>query len=154
MSDLPKEKLIKKAMLIISIGLFVFSLSQECFCTSGECGGKGSGLAILLFGCLGFFLSPAGFTWLANPTIFFSWIYLNKNPRQSTIAGLVAVILSCSFLFFHKIVSDESGYPKEITGCRLGYWLWISSMIVMLIGNLTIYIVKKRNLEYNFKGHS
>ena len=135
-----------KIILFLSIGLFIFSLTQKCFCTNVSCGDSS---AALFSGTFGFFSSPAGFTWLANPAVLFSWIYLNKKTRQSLIASIIAVALCISFLFFKRIMVDEAGNYGQIISYKSGYWLWMSSMVVMLIGNLTLHLLKKRGATDN-----
>jgi hypothetical protein len=157
MNNFSNEKLIERLVLIISIGLFAFSLSQECFCTDNGCGGEWAGAYILITGCFGFFASPAGFIWLANPAMFISWRYLNKKPTQSLIASLIAVFLSVSFLFFTKVIGNEGGYYSPIIGYKLGYWLWMSSSVTMLIGNLILFLLKNEILNIilrSFMGHN
>jgi hypothetical protein len=93
---------------------------------------------------MGFFASVAGFSWLANPFILASWITLKKNRKKSLILSLIATLLSVSFLFFSEVVKDESGSPRQITAHKVGYWLWLSSMIVMVIGNLVLFVRERQ----------
>jgi len=144
-----KESLVIQLTLIISIGLFTFSLSQECFCTGSNCGGSWSGLAILFSGALGFYLCPAGFTWLANPAILIAWTFIRKNPKRSLSASIIAFLLAISFLFFPNIVSDESGNMRQITAYHLGYWFWLASMLSVLSGNLIVYFQARSLISHN-----
>jgi hypothetical protein len=139
----PSESLIKNITLISSISIFILSLSQECFCTDNSCGGAWSGLAILISGGFGFSLSPAGFTWLANILLLVSWIIFKKTPQKTFYFAIIAFIISLSFLFFDKIVSDEAGNYHQITGYRLGYWLWCSSSLIIVIGIWVIFVYFK-----------
>ena len=132
------KQYIQKGTLYLSVGLFVISLSREVFCTNNDCSGDWSGLAILFSGTFGFFLSPAGFVWLANPLLFFSWRYIKRDPKNTLITSIASSILAISFLFFKRIVADEAGSYYHITGYRIGYWLWLTSVITMLVGNLLV----------------
>ncbi|MGC4023190.1 MAG: hypothetical protein QM734_15225 [Cyclobacteriaceae bacterium] len=58
---------IEKAALLLSIALFLISLTQKCFCTDG--GGCGDSIAVLITGSFGFLLGGAALTWLANPLL-------------------------------------------------------------------------------------
>jgi hypothetical protein len=135
----PSNKSLKRLFLIASIGLFIASLTQDCYCTDSRCANS---IAVLLSGSLGFFLSPGGFTWLANPFIIISWI--NKNRKKSLIYSTLAFTLSLSFLFFNKIIDNESGDYNQITGYRLGYWLWLSSIAVAAVGNLILFVLERQ----------
>jgi hypothetical protein len=134
-------KLFKKVLLLSSIGLFIFSLTQKCYCTDHGCGDS---LAVLFSGSFGFFFSAAGLTWLANPFILAAWIFFNKRYYTSLITSAIAAVLSVSFLFFHQIIDTENGTFDQITNYRLGYWLWMASLVTMLFGNLIIYFLEKR----------
>jgi hypothetical protein len=102
-------------------------------------------MAVLFSGGFGFFLSPAGFTWLANPAIFIAWITFNKKTYASLITSAIAAALSVSFLFFHRIIATESGDFNKIISYKLGYWLWMASLVLMLIDNVIIYFLEKPN---------
>jgi len=128
---------IVRITLFISIGLFLISLTQDGYCTTSNCDSLGVGL--LIMGAIGFFLSPAGFTWLANPILFYSWRKARYDNKPSLIASLIAFILSLAFLFFKKIVADEAGNYYKIIGYQPGYWLWLMSSATMLIGNFVLY---------------
>lgn len=117
----------------------MLSLTQDTFCTDSSCNGNWDGTYVLILGAFGFFASPAGVTWLANPCILASWILFKKFPKRSFILSLIAIAFSVSFLLFSRVVKDESGDFKQITAYKTGYWLWLSSMAVMAIGNLILF---------------
>jgi hypothetical protein len=130
------SKFISKVALTVSLGLFVFALTQRCFCTERDCGEPGEGAAILFSGSFGFFLSWSNLTWLANPLLLTSWIVINRNPKLSFTTSLLATIISGSFLLFLNVIDDEAGNYDRITGYELGYWLWVSSSLSMLAWNI------------------
>ena len=127
---------IKKISLFSSIGLLMVSLTQKSFCTQSGC--DDYSIFTFLFGGLGFFLSPAGLTWLANPLVIAAWV--NNKLQRSLIYSLLALLLSVSFLFFNKVVIDEAGLYSKIIGYKLGYWLWLASMAVMAVGNIFLFL--------------
>ena len=131
----------KKTILTVSAACFMISLTQTCFVTSA---GDVKGSITFISGWLGIVaFSPPAFTWLANPMIFFSWRYwLHNKTSLSLILSLGATMLSVCFLFFEDVVLGEGGGGENITGYKLGYWLWLSSMGVMLLGNLIVYLLK------------
>jgi hypothetical protein len=141
-------RILGKTLLIISILCFLFSLTQECYCTDNGCGGEWSGLAILFSGTFGFFLCPAALTWLANPAIFLSWVFLGKKIKVSLFASGIAVCLSIAFLFFHQVITNEGGTLSQILNYKTGYWLWVLSMIIMFINTAMLYFFDRNPLKY------
>lgn len=126
---------------ITSITLYLLSLTQETFCASSDCSIGWFTLIIGFFGNIFFmgFHSFAIFTWLANPLLIISWIVLKKNKKLSLTLSILAFLLSFSFLFFNKILVNESGNLSTIKEYKIGYWFWLSSSLIMMIGNLYCY---------------
>lgn len=122
--------------LIISIILFLISLSQRAYCTNNDCGELGSGLAVLFSGIFGFFLCGACMTWIANPLLLVAWITFYTAKRISLVLNSLAVMIGLSFLMFDEIIATEAGHYRKITGYALGYWLWLLSMVTLLLGNI------------------
>src|ERR1700712_640489 len=134
-------------VLLISIVLFALSLSQKCFCTEGACGQDWEGIALLISGCIGVFACPAWLVWLANPLLLFSWIYFNKKPQRSLVLNSISFLVAISFLFFREIITDEAGNRQPITGYQIGYWLWVTSSLILLFGNIKTYLIRKRHIQ-------
>ena len=125
-------KYIASIFLVCSMGLFTASLLLPAFCT--ERGQPIHGAAIILFGWLGMPLGGANLTWFANPLLAVAWITF-KYPKVSFWFSIFAVIVSASFLLFTQVAVDTAGEGRVIAHLYLGYWLWLSSMVVMLAGN-------------------
>ena len=134
----------KKYFLVISIGLFLISLSQRAYCTNGDCGEIGSGLLIFLSGFFGLFIGGACLTWLANPLLIVSWILFNSKKKTSLVLSSISLLIGLSFLLFNEIIINEAGNYGEITGYEFGYWLWLLSMATMLIGGIYIQIKNRQ----------
>ncbi len=124
-------------ILILSIGLVIASFTQTAYCTDNHCA---DAFAIYISGGLGFYLSPAGLTWLANPLLIISWATFNSKHRLSFIMSLLSSIASISFLAFNKIIDNSIGSYDRIISYKLGYWLWMAGSLVMFMGNITLYI--------------
>lgn len=137
----------KKIFIFLSIGLYLISLAQKSYCTSGGNCEYFSGFFNLIFGWVGVFMFhlPA-FTWLANPILFASWILFKKKPKKSFILSIIAFVLMLSFLFVDEIVVNDGSTTSKVIFYGLGYWLWVLSSFIILVGNL---ILKKRTLELN-----
>ena len=115
------------------------------------------GLIILVVGWIGVPLGGANVTWLANPFLAVAWITLvvawatSLSPRALVVcfaalafsfaSSALAVIFSASFPSFAQVTIGTSGRSNAISHLHIGYWLWLSSMIVMLVGNSIQLIV-------------
>jgi len=132
----------KKLLLFISIGLFIISLAQKSYCTNGGTCEYFSGFFNLIFGWVGvFMLHIPAFPWLANPILLASWILFKKKPKISFILNIIALVLMLSFLLVDEIIVNDGSTTSEVVFYGLGYWLWVLSSFIMLVGNL---ILKKR----------
>ena len=132
---------LNRMVLIISITFIIASFTQKSYCTTSHCADS---LAVFISGVLGFYLSWAGSTWLANPLLIVSWITINRKPKLSWITSALAAILSLSFLLFNQIMDNEGGFYSQIMSYKLGYWLWVASSLSMLIGNSFLYFSKPK----------
>ena len=121
----------KLFFLSVSIVFFGISLFKDCFCT-GECANS---FLTLIFGILGIVLGGANLCWLANPLLLGSWISFFFNTKVSFVFSLIASLVSFMFLFAKEVAVDEAGTPRQIQSLEIGYWLWLISSIVMLVGN-------------------
>ncbi len=130
---------------LFSIALFAISLTQKCYCTTSTCGDS---IIVVLIGWLGLFSGGATLTWLANPFLVMSWILLEKNLKASMLFSVLAGLLSLAFLMFDGIVDTEAGHVREIVSYKSGYWLWLSSCWVMLVGTFWLQLKENtRNLK-------
>ena len=131
-----------KKILGLSILLLIIALTQKSYCTAGTCGD--SILTFMLGGFGILFFGGASFCWLANPLLIASWVFRNNN-KLSTILSLLSTLIALSFLLFDEIIDNEGGVYRKIIAYQLGYWLWVSSNMVMLIGNLIIRFKKEKS---------
>ncbi len=76
--------------------------------------------------------------------LFIAWGYFKKGKSSlSLVLSIGATLLALCFLLFGSIVDNEGGTSQPITGYRAGYWLWLLSIVTMMIGNGLIYLLKK-----------
>ncbi|TSD67157.1 hypothetical protein FFF34_007110 [Inquilinus sp. KBS0705] len=129
--------------MTISIAIFAVALIMPCFDTRAEDGDTGQGLLCLISGAFGFFSSFTGFIWVANPALLFSWIYIRKDSWLSLSASSIALFIGLLFLKCTEMTVNEGGGTSYITGYRIGYWIWLSSMMIMVIGNVYSYLFIK-----------
>ena len=69
-----------------------------------------------------------------------------RHKKLQLTGSILSTILAVSFLLFNKIIVDDSGL-REILNYKAGYWLWLTSSLVMLLGNLTIYFIESIESE-------
>jgi hypothetical protein len=90
---------------------------------------------VLEAGALGIF--KGYIEWFANPLLLWSWLasYFNR-PRASGLTALIAFGFALIFLCRHELVwSTESHVTAQILGTGPGYWLWLTSILMMVIAN-------------------
>jgi hypothetical protein len=84
------------------------------------------------------------FNVVRKPLLWISWIFIKRNLKLSLICSIISPLVCLSFLLFNRIIDDEAGHYNEIIGYKMGYWLWLTSSLVMLTGNLILYASKQR----------
>ena len=123
-----------RIVTLISLIVFVASLTQKGFSTAGEEPGSWSpGLYLLLIGPLG--LLTGVYEWFANPILLAAWIFswFGKNKIALPLA-LVATALIVAFLFRQTMIVSEAPTYAKITSYAAGYWLWLASAIIATLG--------------------
>ncbi len=134
---------VARITLVMSMALYLAALTQECYCTSQVCGGHWAGVSILALGAIGGIMSLAGLTWYANPLLWVAWSLLNKQPKKAMIFSFIATITSAGFMLFNEITDITPGRSAFITEYRIGYWLWLASMVTMAAGSVLVYLSGK-----------
>jgi|GEM_PF-390236 len=137
-----------KTTLVISIGLYAISLTQQGYCISGACGNHWYGISLVAMGAVGGIMSIAGLTWYANPALWAAWSQIDKHPKWAVIFSFIGTLLAASFLSATKISDLKPNITSSITGYQPGYWLWLASASVMLTGSfITCLIAKNQDPE-------
>ena len=132
-----------KITIYISVIFFIISLTQKSFETI--VGPKSRGVMDFLVGWMGvIMLHPPALVWLANPILILSWVVNKRHKKVSFIFSVASLIIMLSFLLFDKIMVNESGALSKITSIKLGYWLWVSSAFIMVLGNAFLFYKKKK----------
>lgn len=132
-----EDKKLKKYIFIVSISLFIVSLTQKCYCTTSECGDS---IMAFILGWAALLSGGAGISWLANPLLFASWFMLRENLKLAMFLSVAALLLSLSFLIFDTVIANEAGQKQQIIAYKLGYWLWMGSNMVMLVGTFVLML--------------
>ena|SRR5215471_198231 len=82
------------------------------------------------------------FIWLANPIMVVAWIrYLRGRWSAAWTSSLFALGLTLSFLLVESLlgpgpegVNVEDFEMREIVSYGIGYWLWVASAAVLVVG--------------------
>ncbi len=151
-----KEK-IKYIFVACSFLLFVMA----CFNPVFVGGGNGQGLLCLIFGAFGIVMFPLffielfsgnfdygyfwNFVWLANPLYVAVIFLLCKSKYKPAIknSGL-SLLLASSFIFCNRLVTSESGSPREIGAKDIGYYLWLSAFVFMFLACIVGYWLNRK----------
>ena len=155
-----KGKLISILLFAISLFLVPFYINEgeiHYLRELSEDHFSKNGFVLLLFGW-GYlnWIGGLGFIWLANPLLVVSWWISNK--KVSFVFALASFILAISFLFYNEIVTiNNTDYimPNgkkglieyaELELTALGYWVWLSSILI----NLIFYFKALRSEKTNY----
>lgn len=136
---------IKILAITISQILFVISLSQTGLSYQDY---NGNGIypsyELFLSGAVSFIGGGLfeSMIWMANPFYFVGLVYFYKSKQDSLKFSFISLIISTSFILWKEILVSESGRTAKITTLGIGYWLWVSSILVLTI---SIFIDAKRN---------
>lgn len=134
------QRHLPRNFLLASVTLFVICLALPAYTIgSGGNGFSARGYVSLLTG----WIAPLVLVWewFANPALFISWLKLRKQKfAAGTAFAVLALIVASSFMFRQTLVVDEGGSPRDIASKDIGYWLWLISIGVALVGNLVCLI--------------
>nr|WP_294788192.1 hypothetical protein [uncultured Flavobacterium sp.] len=137
------SKVNKFYIIILSLLLFGASLTQNAITFNYNNEIKtASSFDYLFMGSIAF-LGGGLFEeiiWLANPLSLFALIHLIKNnDKKAVVSSFLASCLAISFSFWNEILGAESGTMAKIISLDLGYFLWLSSILVLTIGIFVYY---------------
>lgn len=130
---------VEKGAILLSIILFIVSLAMPAFFverprTEPE---EMDSLTIVLTGWmypLGGAIVPFLF-WCANPIYLFTiCTLLNRNKKAGFYISLMPCLIALGFTQMDKIMTSESGSESIITSLGAGYFLWLSSFLILTIG--------------------
>lgn len=96
------------------------------------------GFAAFLYGPIAFYYKyPAFIAWLANFTFFICIIInlLNRAHRAGVVLGAISFVFSLCSLTVTKLLIDEGGREDSVIPAA-GAYLWIFSMLVILVASL------------------
>lgn len=126
------------SLLAFATVVYVAALAQdEVFCVAGKCD-DWPGYAVLLFGILAVGDDPGSMAWFANPLAFVAWITILIGRRiPAVVLSIAALAFAAAFMLARTIVTNEGGIANPVTGLRLGYWLWLASLVITCLAAAT-----------------
>ena len=133
------EVRLRKIIFQSSLAVYVLSLTQEAVCSSGDDCGRS--IDYLIYGIFGILEGGSGWCWLANPLLFLAWRYYKFNILFPITLSFMALVLMLYFLTFEKY--SNSVLAKTIESYTTGYWLWVLSATLFLLGNIFILSRKR-----------
>ncbi len=123
-------------LTIISVSIYLFSLTQTAISSNALEDKTLSGLATLFIG--GTVILGGGLLewliWLANPLYFLGIYHFFRQNKKAKLFSISASIIALSFSTWNEILVSESGRMGKIDNLNIGYWLWVLSLSIMAIG--------------------
>ncbi len=119
-----------------SVAVFAVSLPNDSFYVSTETPWEWKpSYLIVLYGWMAMHLGV--FNWLANPLLLASWWMMLYRPTRdlAVVPAIAALGLSMGFLLYEAFPSTTGGTAARITGHGPGYWLWSTSIGIMVLGS-------------------
>lgn len=126
----------QKNIRIIGISLLLVSLTQKAYCTSTTCSDS---IMVFLLGSIGFIFGGAALCWLANPLLIASWYFIKKT-KPAMFLSAAAFIIAMLFLTSGSVLDNENGNYHPIVSYEPGYWLWLGSGLITMLGNFAIQL--------------
>ena len=145
-----RKKNKKRVIIISSILLFIISLTQNAIKVN-DFDGINYYPSIVTFLNGGLAILGGAFNewliWLANPIFFIAIYQLTQDRKNSRYLSLLAVIIGLIYTQFGEILANEGGRKVPIISLELGYWLWITSMLVFSLGTFIYFSSNKNDLK-------
>ena len=87
--------------------------------------------------------------WLANPIYVLSMLLFvlldsKKGQNIALVLCLCSITMGLSFSLSSSLILDESGSPSSVGKLYIGYYLWVLSFVVLLIG----MILYRKRISY------
>ncbi len=67
----------------------------------------------------------------------------------SIIIGIIALSISGSFMFWKTVLVSESGREANIYSLETGYFLWLTSILLLIFSSIYLRIKNNINISRN-----
>ena len=86
--------------------------------------------------------------WYANPLLLGAGILflIKRDLAAACLAGL-ALIVGLTTLSLTEMPRNEARNVEPVVGYQIGFYLWITSMVVVLLSSLYMLLRKKRSVR-------
>lgn len=137
---------LKNILTLISLLTFIVSLFFAAFTVIESRGIRDySSFELLLIGAISFLGGGIleCFIWSANIWFFVSIAcFFFKKFFASSITGIIALLISGSFLFWNSVLVSESGREATIYSLEIGYFLWLASILFLIFSSIYLRVKK------------
>jgi hypothetical protein len=140
-----KSDRIKDSIWVSSVIVYITSLTQSAIVYNDYDGQKTlSSVSALFMGAISFLGGGVleWIIWLANPLYIFALSLFIGSNRSSILVATAATGIALSFTGWSSILVAENGRKAAIVGLSVGYWLWVSSILILMIGSIS-YLRKR-----------
>lgn len=146
-------KLLKNKLIIISLLIYILSLFCNAFkvIQTKEIRDYSS-FELLLVGGISFLGGGIleCFIWSANIWFFLAISCLFfRRFIASIIIGIIALLISGSFMFWKTVLVSESGREANIYSLETGYFLWLTSILLLIFSSIYLRIKNNINISRN-----
>ena len=128
--------------ILTALGLYLTCLALPSISVANS-GAPELGGSYLVTGWMG----PAAgqFEWFANPCIYGAAYYLARgHDRASVSLSALAILLITILLGTREIIAGDGNMRREILAFHSGYWLWLASAGILMLGGLVRLVAAKR----------
>jgi len=133
-------KISNKILSVLSILIYLISLTQNAFKVEDlEKIKIYKSYEVLLMGGIGFLGGGIfeTFIWTSNIWFLLALIFTkNKKYREALIFSSLATLISTSFMLWKEVLASENGRNAKIVSLELGYFLWITSIIILFSNSI------------------
>lgn len=149
-----KSLQIQTLTVTLSVILFITSLTQYVLTIDYDIIESVSSWQYLTIGSVALFGGGVleWLIWLANPLYIISIILFIKSYKLSMITAFLASFLAVIFYAWEEVRVDEKGITAKIIHFDLGYYLWVSSILILTTG-IFIYFRHRSKKKTHHSGH-
>jgi len=138
---------LKNKLILISLLIFILSLFFNAFKVKDMGQIKDySSLEVFLIGPISFLGGGIFefFIWTANIWLLISlFCVFRRHYFISIISGLIAFLISGTFIFYKEILVSESGRMADIYSLEIGYYLWLTSIVFIIFSSIYLKIIDR-----------
>jgi hypothetical protein len=76
-----------------------------------------------------------------------SLVLLANDQRSARWTASAAALLAAVFSTFDTVVSNEAGHRTRVFSLEGGYYLWLTSMVLLAVGSLVYFYLQSRQVK-------